>query len=722
MDTVCVPDSAVPIIIALQDVFLHLQRKRLEGWAASVDNSLSSWSELYRSQVVPLGDDLVNRIWGLISTILQILENDGSLNVNASTAVVAWYWNNMLDEDYIKEKIMVLHGEDFDDFSDNEIEEIGMFYLDMIERTFFSGKFLVTFSLIDALMGALRGRGENDSENPFSVEIEECMADVQRLLSSSFSDPDSFEEWRSNANQQVYVARRVLGDVNSNTDPSARKLIAQSLCAVSLNILLIISGDSQLIQERCIECGYTFVDYITALCAIIKPFCTLSELRDAVETSVDTWTGRGVEVEWDFVIIREVFKAANVEDIVYAMQAICTEVVTRISWDPLEMDGDDVASEEEGDDDQEECEAVSLPQAGTPSTRYFALLSITAHLADLCAPALVAFPDQIELTFIRNNLITSYVKLFAYNPRTWKIAGTYLAHLALLNPQELRHLVLYAARWAAVEHRFYHSLVAFCHTMWDSSCPHQTVMRRQLKDKLGEHPTVQQWLDALDFERLSTMKNVHHTIIAKRIELHDIVTVAWYAVETDTPHLLEFKLKQLLRAPTALADDQLCSVGAAVHNSFIQLDTCTTVEMAHSLLVCAGIFTYRRAAEASKAARLALVQSPEATLERQRLSAECIDKIGIALRRINTCDFAFHPLTIINLVEHAVDLLISMQKEVLGMNLPPCVQLAGRILPSLLRDLSTSCVHHGQSLSKELLHRSNIVREKLVCTLEMLPE
>ncbi|CCW62020.1 unnamed protein product [Phytomonas sp. EM1] len=721
MDTVPVPDSLVPIIAALHNVFVQLQRQRLEGWTASLDNSLSSWSELYRRQAAPLGDALVDRIWGLVSSVLQILENNGSSNVNASTAVVEWYWDHMLDKAYIKDKIMELREAVFDDLSDNEIEEVGMFYLDMIERVFFSGKFLAASSLIEALMGVLRGYGEDDSKNPFSVEVEECMADVRRLLSVSFSDPDSFEMWREDANRQVYAARRVLGDADPNTELSSRKLVAQSLCAISLNMLMIISGDSQLMQERCIEHDYTFSDYITALCAIIKPFWTLSELRDALETLEDTWQMKGSEVEWDYVIMRELFHAEHVDDIVYAMRAIGSEVVARVPWDRLEIDNVDAATEGEVDDN-EECEIVSLPQASASSTRHFALFSMAAHIADLCTVSFDASPEKIELMFARNDLLTSYVKLFSYNPLTWKVAGTYLTHLPLLNPKELHNLVQYAARWAAVDQSFYHSLVAFCHTMWDPSSPHQALLRRHLKDRLGEHPTVQQWLDALDFERVTTMKKVHAVIIAKRIELCDIVTAAWYAVETDAPHPLEFKLKQLLRAPTALTDDQLCSVGAAVHNSFIQLDTCATAEMAHSLLACAGLFTYRRAAEASRAAQSSLPQTPAAALERQRLRAECIDKIGIALRRINACDFAFHPSTIVTLVEHAVDLLISMQKEGLGKDLPRCAQLAGRVLPSLLRDLSTSCVHHGQRLSKELLHRSHMVREKLVCTLEMLPE
>lgn len=708
---VSVPDPLVHIIHSECSIFLSIQSTRFEDRIALTSSAFqpSEWCEAYRQAVALLGDRLVNSTWGLVSHILQIIEANGSLTMNASAAVVSWYRNFMLDIQYIENRRRELQTLDLGRCADEEVIDIGAFYIELIEGSFFTGQLDTAAGLLDELLASLR----QGAARVLTAEVEDCLADVRRLLVASFHDADSFAHWRSDANEQIYAAKRILGEAVSTE--TAQERVADSLRALCLNILLVASGDARLVYDRCLQSELPFVEYLTAICAVIHPYAFLGQLRDALSMSLGDWTFDG-NAAWIIHFLRALFAAHNLEDVVNALQTLADGAKQHFPWSPETM----YAPGSEVEEEYRDIGDLTPPLNGdNPSAKRFGLACLAAHVADICAPAITAPSTTISLTFTRNNLVADYIHLFGEHPRTWKIAATYAAYSPFMNPKELYQLTTYAAELAAYDNAAYQSLNEFLRLRWDAGSAHQMTLRRLLRDRLEEHPTLQQWIDILDYERRQAVMDCHRFIISTRFNHGDVASAVWLAVETNVTKPVQFVLRSALRSAGALEDTAIYQVGEAVHHSFIALDTCSTVDLVQSLYTCAALFAYRQALAAVHVATSQKGGPSPAVETLVQTQVRCVDRIEQALSRIDACDFAFHPDVIFTLVEHGLDLVMAVRGMLQRHGSASCEHLGSSVLPLLARAFSLASIQGSRrTLPCEMVKRANAIREKMCRTLE----
>jgi hypothetical protein len=737
----------------------------------------SVWSELYcRAVVGELPDTPSKCLWSFVSTVLKVLEHSGTADeVNASAAIVEWSdrcTTNLSDVDAL---LIDLRRTDPLHHDKAVWETIGLSVLDRVDDAFLTGHFEVAATLIDALLTFLR-RGRSAL---LSAEVETALADVKRLLATAFHDVDSHNDlWLRGANallqeHRILLMEQLTGGANDGESRSTMDLLVGELCKRCLEMLLIITDDAVLLAKRCHDSHRSAVDFLVAVCAIMEPYASLPNLASIYAHYVGGWlsdhcadnvaiddgeadgTGieeRGLHQRWYYECIQAVLEAESVLDVVGAMEKVAKIVAEAFPHTAARHGSDrhhDVMGEACGSindsynedstadgDNEDEDDAVSdtvnlseIMIAGadgatalTESTqaRRFVVACMTAHIADVCAPAVIAASaEEIHLTFTRNNLLSAYTELFAFHSRTWRVAGLYACYSPLINPRFLMDVVEGVAPLAAAEESTYLSLLAFFHTSWWTHSDHQIAVRATLETILPGNPTVDKWWAAMDFCYAEAYRKVHRYIIATLFHEEQWARAARLAVETGLTDALHSHLRRILTSADALTSVELYAIGCAVHRGFIGVDSCQPVELARYMCAAASVAAYRQAATTAKAAldRVPHAQVGSGAVESVvRATANCLQAIEAALQRMNECEAMVHPVVTFTLVEHGAELLMTLRRlmrdpvtgdTTTSMNVPSCM------LPLLMEAYQLSAIHFGCVTAPALAERSRALNEKL---------
>lgn len=675
----------------------------------------STWSEAFRISVEPLGDEMTNELWGLVSTVICILESGDADRVNASAAVAEWNSRFATDVQEVQEFEKELRAQDPVVMDDEEIGLMLSDALEGIERLFLYGSFKCAASMVDAVLCFIRRGGTR----MLTAEVEGALADVVRLLDVGYSSPETHTAWQAEANELVYEAKRILQipDVEGATVIDS---MVEDLCATCLDILLIISGDAELLCRRCRSAGRSAIDFLVSVCTISKPHATLMELGSIFAVYVPQW-GDEKKLQLFYEVVKSLLTAESLVDVVSAMSVAGREAARWFTWEPDRMFVEDVAHN--SDDSLRVDESRPLNPRNT-SARVFALACMAAHVADLCAPAVVApTSDSMRYSFARIHLVTSYISLFSQSSQTWRIAVTYAAYSPLMNPAVLYNITTTAARFSLDDSTVYTSLCTFFHRMWDSKSPHQQALRAQLDNILPENATVLKWCDAVDYYYREAYRDAHRFLITAHLNRNNAAYAVWLAVETQLTSMIELEIKGILKSKDALVSDVVYKVGSAVQNSFIALDTCPTATLARFLQACAALSSYRRAATVVTASMKLLQQSVSSKQQTPAVVETlvwCLETIETALHAMDSCSIMLHPTTTFTIVEHGVDMLIQLRSLLRDCSVDgesvstrsTYEHIRSVMVPLLLESYEVSYIHFSKQHA-ELENRVGYLAEKL---------
>lgn len=731
----------------------------------------SEWSEVYRTAASDaLADTQAMQLWSLVSTVLRIVEQGAPDRINASAALVEWHHTSNRGLDDVEELIQLLLQGDPRQETEIVVEGFGSDVLGRVEGAFLTGHFNAAAALMDALLQYVR-RGESAL---LTAEVETALANVRRLLTVGFHDPASHAQWAAAANDALRDSRIVLnlvqgrrrhhrqrrlsgGSGSSNDDDADDNSssggsddvidgVVEDICAEALDLLLLMAKDAKTLRERCVDSGRTATDFLVAACAVMQPYASLGDVSGIFEDYIGHWKHQE-EQKWYNDCVLSILSATSPADVVEAMATVAAVIsdvfpsldeasAPRRSISSRASDGDD-----EDDDDSvgdtlsvgelKAAATTQMPSAG--HTRRFALLCMAAHVADLCAPPVVAATaGEIELTFTRNALVTAYVNVFACYPRTWRIAGLYACYSPLSNPALLRDIVTAQAPAAAADAAVYDRLHAFLRTTWCTSSEHQLAVRSKVAAVLPEHATVSQWWTAMDYYYTETYRDVHRSIVQLLLRHGEGVRALWLALRSQQTASVESALRRYVTGSDALASAPLYAIGAAVLNGFLAVDSCPSAELARYLCAAAAMASYRQAATAGDAAIASLAPqlsraspssspapsppvAPRARASVLEAVAVCLQTIEAALRSLDACPAMAHPSTTFALVEHGATLLASLRqltRDPATGDATGTAHLPGYVLPLLVEAYELASVHYSPR-DPALTERSRVVAEKL---------
>ncbi|KPI86196.1 hypothetical protein ABL78_4749 [Leptomonas seymouri] len=742
--------AALPLIMRTKSLFPQQANGQLDARHVLP----STWSELYRSAVEELPDTQAKRLWGLVSTVLSVLEQSGNpAGVNASAAIVKWNDRFSAQLDDVDVLMATLQRSNSLCLGEAEVEDMGSKVLGHIEDAFLTGHFETAAALMDALLAFLR-RGRSSL---LSAEVETALADVRRILATAFHDSDSHRNvWVRSANSQLQESRNTLMNPSggpSNGDRGAVDALVEDLCATCVDMLVLITKDAARLLERCRESKRSAVDFLVAVCAIMEPYAELPRVAALFDEYVGKWYGDNTngtdeDLQWYYEAVQAVLEAETLTGVVEAMQR-----VAHISSNAFLHGGEaggarrgshcestrasqpaDISSDNgEIYDSDSASDTVSLREVAADTTaapvtplqaRYFIVACMAAHVADLCAPAAIAASDSdIYLTFTRNDLVSAYAELFAFHARTWRVAGLYACYSPLINPRFLADVVESVAPHAVVDEVTYRSLLAFFLTSWSTHSDHQRAVRSKLELVLPGNATVSRWWAAMDFCYAEAYRKVHRYIIVMLLNHKKWARAAWLAVETGLTDTLQSHLRLILSSSDALISEELYAVGCAVQRAFVATDNSPSAELTRYLCAAAALAAYRQAATTANAALKGASHVSAATPAEAAFSVDavlktvvtCLQAIEAAVKCTDECDVMLHPSTTFTLVEHGASLLLSlrqlMRDPVTG-DPTSSMHLSSCLLPLLVEAYQLSSVHFGLA-DPTLERRCQALGEKL---------
>ena len=717
----------------------------------------STWAELYRGAVKELPDAPSQRLWGLVSTVLSLLEQGGTADgVNASAAIVAWADRfhtatgdmNALVADLLRCSPLQL--------DEAVVDDIGAEALRHLEDAFLAGHFETAAALINGLLTFLR----HGNSRLLSAEVEAALADVRRLLTTAFHDSDSHQNaWVATANALLREWRNTLVFPADSLEKNQRRVmdaLVEDLCATCLDVLILITEDAMQLQQRCREAGRSAVDFLVAMCAIMEPYAELPRVAAIFAEFVQEWSSEEEEEEegkedgthqwWYYEAVQAVLEARSMAGMVDAMESVARISLTACRQAEAAATGrgsgdqpgrihnlNNSSDDDDGDDGDAVSDTVDLEEVATsvsasaliPShTRRFLLACMTAHVADLCAPAVAApYAAEMYLTFARNDLVTAYAELFAFDARTWRVAGMYACYSPLINPRFLANVTEAAAPMALADESVYYSLLGFFRSSWSIHSDHQLAVRAKLEAVLPGNATVAQWWAAMDFSHAEAYRKVHRYLVVTLLNRKQWARAAWLAVETGLTDTLQSHLRHILASADALASEELYAIGCAVQRAFVAVRSSSgaSVELARYLCAAASLASYRRAATTANAAlshasdaQTGIVSAAVADAAATATVA-CLQVIEAALKCTNECDVVLHPSTTFTLVEHGASLLLSlrqlMRDPVTG-DTTDSIHVSSCVLPLLMEAYQLSSIHFGRT-DPALARRSRTLGEKL---------
>ncbi|RNC50031.1 hypothetical protein TcCL_NonESM00358 [Trypanosoma cruzi] len=666
--------------------------------------TLCGWSDLLLSRLkaindVSVVDPTAEVVWELVSVVIAILENGGDDGVIASGPYLEWYRSRFVSMDAIYGLRSTLNAvpprATLSSAAEEDLFE-GLLgpYMISIQRAFLAGLFPVAAELISSLVDYLR----SCEIDPFDAEDESALADVIRLFLETPRNSTEHREWTSTANLLIVDCKRVFtraGDESNLIVQAAQQL--KSLC---LDLLLMVSGDAALILDTCHLLELDVMDYVAAVCAVCKPYIALRQLHHLYQSALDTWGG-SVKGPWYVGVVERLLASRCMADVVCAMELVgravrCKEYLPKPPSEDSNVVSSPPANSVEEEDDVSGVEITSEAPADPKLLRRFALLFMAAHLADICAPPLGAPVEQIEVTFVRNELVEDFVALFRHHPLLWRTAAMYVVYSPLMNPAILYRIVTERAGNAVSDRYTFLACHTFIYSSWEETSAFQVALRRLLREKYPLSETLDKWIASVDYYRRKAIEVLHEKIINERWACGETAPAVWLAVECQQSKSLQIRFERILRSPGALESVEVYVVGQAVNNNFISVDTSSNLRMLNVLRVCAAVSEYRRA--------IGSLQG----LDGQKDPVRSPDTIHWVLRAAEkalccTASFRMHPSTVLALVEQTVDVALRLPEE----------QRPRKFIPLLSHALELVLAYHSEKRSQHAAHASAI-REKIM--------
>nr|CCC93202.1 conserved hypothetical protein [Trypanosoma congolense IL3000] len=686
------PPALITAVRSGFDAFVQLQRRRFDAYTDMLNGgsggskyvtaavgvvpapqasgtmfpeTLCQWSDLFFSRLKASGDGTfvdptVEVVWELVSIVLGILENGGESGAVVNGHYIEWYRGRFVHSEEIDQVLSNLRSAALG--VESVLTDIAGPCMVAVQRSFLTGLFSHTAHLISTFVGYLRSFGTDI----FSAEEESALTDVVQLLLNSPEDGRLYGDWAGTANALVVDSKRILG--GGRTGHSAASQVAQQMKSLCLDILLMISGDATLIMEACYLLDLDVMDYVTAICVVCGPPMTLQQIYHLFRTTRESWEPSGGE-PWYTGVVEELLGCRCVSDVVGVMHFVCKAVTKGEHFQStaaaagkgrVKDDSNIVSSP------MKARRAMALPAAlgclgccgdaqEEKLLRSFSLLFMAAHVADICSPPLGAPVDQINVTFIRNEVIRSYIELFRRHPLLWRTAATYVVYSPFMNPALLFRIVVGQSANAVRDRYTCLSLHTFIQSSWEDNCTFQLALRRLLHDKYPMSTTVNKWIDSVDFYRRKAIETLNGKTIRERYACGDTASAVWLALESQQTKSIQVHLEATLRSSDALLSEEVYRVGQALSNSFISIDASDSLRMLGALRACAALFEYRKScADLQQGAG----DRPKVRVEATRRVLHAADKVlqcAVPLR--------LHPEVVLCVVNHAADAALTLPRS-----------------------------------------------------------
>uniref|UniRef100_A0A7S1PMP6 Nuclear pore complex protein Nup85 n=1 Tax=Neobodo designis TaxID=312471 RepID=A0A7S1PMP6_NEODS len=358
------------------DAFVKLQHRRLGVVTGNPADTPAEWCELYLGCVTGLSDGLVQlpALWRLFSTVLRIITRSDR---PASELFLQWYTHAMTDEALDVDAMSMAQSRCITDWG---------LVLHALQNRVFAGDFEGAESLGRAALDALRADGA------VTPEEESSARDVLALLARGFSTPSEFVRWRADAAALFDDARGALGSTTESDLEAPSTLFKLQL----LDVLTFATGDADQLALVVADLGCDRITYAAAYASIIEPFATLPDLFRAFNGF-----NQGPE-KWYTPVVGTLLGCTMLSDVVDAAAAL----------------------------------KCHLPPEASAYERFASLLC-AAHLADLCAPPLLAVGAAGKTVARRNELVVAYTSMISEAPELWRAAGLYLVHSPMVDPRVL---------------------------------------------------------------------------------------------------------------------------------------------------------------------------------------------------------------------------------------------------------------------------------------------
>ena len=606
-----ITDAIVASVRSGADVFVDLQRSRLSSnTVAGCRRTRSEQSLVLFNRLSTLGDSMdvmTKELWDLTTLLLRAMEEPFD-SVDGSQLYLQWYQDHYVDAVRLSRGWTVLSSDESLENADN-IEGLWAPYLTTALRAFLAGFFPQTANFVDAALRYLR----TTVSDCFTAEEEVCFSHVVRLLGAPPQSEVELQLWQRDASHCIGDARY------SFQLKGAECEAVQRVKQLSLDFLLMMSGDMPLIREHCTTLELSPLDFSAAIIALVRPFATLQSVHQLLATTCSQWKTSKL---WHTDVVVRLFGSREAYDFVNCMEEVA-QIAQEQPWDDLE-------------EEQQEL-------------RIFCLTFMAFHITDVAIDSTLLSVPHTQLHFVRNELLVLYVRLFAHHSALWRTAATYVAFAPLINPVYVRETILTAGGVAILDDRKAENLEMFVRQYFDSGSAFQRLLRAHLRKIVEGSKSLELWIDAFDAAVGESIRLLHGKSIAKKWNRQSFVTSVWEAVETSLTTAVEHRIAHMLREPlTVESIDVLSAVGEAVQCGHIALDRARPVTLA-TLLRLLSSFTmiFSQRGFTSTKPQFVCAASPGARLN---AVANILDHAGEKL---------LHSSTVVQLCETVIDLVSS---------------------------------------------------------------
>ena len=558
--------------------FEAVQQQRLVGNDDASGQTVVDWSNDFHAvatQLTENGDNDVNVLWSLTTMVLQV-GLQGERNVNFSQAFCAWYNTHFIDADATSELMSV-----FSDVPLNEpLSNLAPLFRQVCQfvlRLFAFGRFKEAAELLHQALERLRQ--EPGIERTYLDEpAEQRLADVLRLLmrpfNASSADESEFIYWRECAHRVVYDAR-----VELKRESEDERHPAAELKNLALNLLLVMTGDRMAMKDasRAIEADLNILDYVCGICSAVKPFLTLSQVHELLIVVQDEADPLPVH-HWYLDIVTFILKVREKEQMTVAMDAVYQATTDE------RFVSEGIESVPEGES-EEAAHAILFRRA-------FCLRFLAVHVADLCAPSFVGDISDMESTFIRHRLITSFVTTYLIQPELLVCRLRYCAYATLMDPHVTYQTLIVSIPWAVQDKRFLSVVERTVLAGLDEGSLLQRKIREFVKLRLPRSKTVDLWFRSFYDVVREGLEGIMQAVIVNDLKnSHTVVGAVRLAADIQRFSAVEGFLFPLLQQQDFFSSAASRQIGEAVHNGHLELRSfASNPKILVALEACATVF------------------------------------------------------------------------------------------------------------------------------------
>lgn len=579
------------------DVFEQLQGRRLDGTHANSGSLPHEWSEMAMQKALAniQGEcGVTAALWRLANTAMVLVAQPG--RERPSKLYLQWHCDVNLHEDRINESHMQLAQR-------NPAVVDWPLTVCRATQLALSGCFVEAAKMLDAAIDTM------STVEPLEGEAEAMVAEVLGLMHNPPEPtPAAYSSWKHRATELMMDARHAL----AVADADAHHPLGM-IKALLLDVVQLASGDEQALGPVVNALDLDGMWYVAGYAAFINPGAALAELGAALDRSTPS-----DDTPWFEPVVRTTLNVNHLHDLVQVGR----------------------------------CVHQCVPADATVCERY-ALGLFAAHVADIGAPTWADVGDAGAYVVQRNQLVESYVSLFAHIPTLWAAAATYLAYSPMADPENMARVLQHAA---ALPFPGATRVGHFMRQYTDEHSAFQTRLRSATRSRVAMSGTAAAAL-ARVFAHYDTIMDATHAAIAqdaaaKALQVNrPAQALRWL---TDAGLFEEAAAIVLARLDGwkscgAPLDGSLNQIGEAVAAGFINIDAADAPDAAAALHLCAALnaaapcWTPHSAArcgdggvaEARDASLAALANAtalPEACVyDLATVVLRCAHRVGIAL-------------------------------------------------------------------------------------------